>query len=203
MDNSLPGVDSYSKYTPCFLPIRSIKVSPLLSGLYTVQDWLIFLNVVQRSPRVQLHRCIHGIPSHHGPLVPHVREGKTPPEVIKSSSKRQLTSDANNVFGFSTQRAVQYIVFPISYFVQWTEHHTHKYIVSCFGVSFVVFQKKKVGSTLYQEWAVFGKMKMDPAKRAQTQNAGEVSSLQWFFSQSIEMMTDKVWLHCIKPMLLK
>ncbi len=35
--------------------------------------------------------------------------------------------------------------------------------------------------TLYQERAVFGKMKMDPAKRAQTQNAGEVSSLQWFF----------------------
>ncbi len=34
--------------------------------------------------------------------------------------------------------------------------------------------------TLYQEQAVFGKMKMDPAKRAQTQNAGEVSSLQWF-----------------------
>jgi hypothetical protein len=32
--------------------------------------------------------------------------------------------------------------------------------------------------TLYQEQAVFGKMKMDPAKRAQTQNAGEVSSLQ-------------------------
>jgi hypothetical protein len=38
-------------------------------------------------------------------------------------------------------------------------------------------------------------MKMDPAKRAQTQNAGEVSSLQWFFSQSIELMMDKVWLH--------
>ncbi len=29
-------------------------------------------------------------------------------------------------------------------------------------------------SALYQEQAVFGKMKMDPAKRAQTQNAGEV-----------------------------
>ncbi len=43
---------------------------------------------------------------------------------------------------------------------------------------------------LYQERAVFGKMKMDPAKRAQTQNAGEVSSLQWFFSQSIELMMD-------------
>ncbi len=56
--------------------------------------------------------------------------------------------------------------------------------------------------TLYQERAVFGKMKMDPAKRAQTQNAGEVSSLQWFFSQSFELMTDKVWLHCIRPMLL-
>ncbi len=58
-------------------------------------------------------------------------------------------------------------------------------------------------STLYQERAVFGKMKMDPAKRAQTQNAGEVSSLYWFFSQSFELMTDKVWLHCIRPMLLK
>ncbi len=56
---------------------------------------------------------------------------------------------------------------------------------------------------LYQEQAVFGKMKMDPAKRAQTQNAGEVSSLQWFFSQSVELMTDKVWLHCIRLMLLK
>jgi hypothetical protein len=54
--------------------------------------------------------------------------------------------------------------------------------------------------TLYQERAVFGKMKMDPAKRAKTQ---EVSSLQWFFSQSIELMMDKVWLHCIRPMLLK
>jgi hypothetical protein len=41
---------------------------------------------------------------------------------------------------------------------------------------------------LYQERAVFGKMKMDPAKRAQTQNAGEVSLLQGFFSQSIEQM---------------
>jgi hypothetical protein len=51
--------------------------------------------------------------------------------------------------------------------------------------------------------AVFGKIKMDPAKGAQTQNAGEVSLLQWFFSQSIELMTDKVWLHCIIPMLLK
>jgi hypothetical protein len=30
---------------------------------------------------------------------------------------------------------------------------------------------------LYQEQAVFGKMKMDPVKRAQTQNAGENSSL--------------------------
>jgi hypothetical protein len=49
---------------------------------------------------------------------------------------------------------------------------------------------------LYQERAVFGKMKMDPAKRAQTQNAGEVSSLQWFFSHSVGLMTDKVWLHC-------
>ncbi len=41
-------------------------------------------------------------------------------------------------------------------------------------------------ATLYQERAVFGKMKMDPGKRAQTQNAGEVSSLQWFFSQSLK-----------------
>jgi hypothetical protein len=39
-------------------------------------------------------------------------------------------------------------------------------------------------------------MKMDSAKRAQTQNDGEVSSLQLFFSQSVELMTDKVWLHC-------
>ncbi len=36
--------------------------------------------------------------------------------------------------------------------------------------------------TLYQERAVFGKMKMDPAKRAQTQNTCEVSLLQWLFS---------------------
>jgi hypothetical protein len=57
--------------------------------------------------------------------------------------------------------------------------------------------------TLYQERAVFGKMKMDPAKQAQTQNAGELSSHQWFFSQSIELMIDKVWQHCIRPMLLK
>jgi hypothetical protein len=35
-------------------------------------------------------------------------------------------------------------------------------------------------------------MKMDPAKRAQTQNACEVSSLQSFFSQSVELMTGKV-----------
>jgi hypothetical protein len=56
---------------------------------------------------------------------------------------------------------------------------------------------------LYQERAVFGKMKMDPAKRAQTQIAGEVSLLQWFFSQSVELMMDKVLLHCIRPMLLK
>ncbi len=51
-------------------------------------------------------------------------------------------------------------------------------------------------STLYQEPAVFGKMKMDPTKRAQTQNAGEVSFLQWVFSQSVELMTDKVGLIC-------
>jgi hypothetical protein len=66
-------------------------------------------------------------------------------------------------------------------------------------------QTKSYGlwTTLYQEQAVFGKMKMDPAKWAQTQNAGEVLSLQWFFSQSVELMTDKDWLHCIRPMLLK
>jgi hypothetical protein len=66
-----------------------------------------------------------------------------------------------------------------------------------------ITEKVRFFHTLYQERAVFGKMKMDPAKRAQTQNAGEVSSLQWFFSQSIERMMDKVWLHCIRPMLLK
>jgi hypothetical protein len=48
-------------------------------------------------------------------------------------------------------------------------------------------------STLYQERAVYSKMKMDPAKRAQTQNAGEVSSLQRFFSQFVELMMGKVW----------
>jgi hypothetical protein len=58
-------------------------------------------------------------------------------------------------------------------------------------------------TSLYQEQDVFGKMKMDSAKRAQTQNAGEVSLLQWLFSQSVELMTDKIWLHCIRPMLLK
>ncbi len=58
-------------------------------------------------------------------------------------------------------------------------------------------------NTLYQERAVFGKMKMDPAKRAQTQIADEVSLLQWFFSQSVELMTDKFLVHCIRPMLLK
>jgi hypothetical protein len=56
---------------------------------------------------------------------------------------------------------------------------------------------------LYQERAVFGKRKMDLAKRDQTQNAGEVSWLQRFFSLSVELMTDKVWLHCIRPVLLK
>ncbi len=35
--------------------------------------------------------------------------------------------------------------------------------------------------TLYQEQAVFGKMKMDPSKRAQSQNTSEVSSLEWSF----------------------
>jgi hypothetical protein len=65
------------------------------------------------------------------------------------------------------------------------------------------FKSSRSDSTLYQERAVFGKMKMGPAKWTQTQNAGEVSSLLWFFSQSVELMTDKVWLHCIRPMLLK
>ncbi len=71
------------------------------------------------------------------------------------------------------------------------------------GLSLFSSSVLRIFNTLFQERAVFGKMKMDPAKRAQTQNAGEVSSLQWFFSQSVEMMTDKVWLHCIRPMLLK
>ncbi len=53
-----------------------------------------------------------------------------------------------------------------------------------------VEKSTKFGTTLFQERAVFGERKMDPAKRAQTQNAGEVSSLQWFFSQSVELMTD-------------
>jgi hypothetical protein len=61
---------------------------------------------------------------------------------------------------------------------------------------FLVFLDERELYTLYQELAVFGKMKMDPAKRAQTQNAGEVSLLQWFFSHSVGLMTDKVWLHC-------
>jgi hypothetical protein len=52
-----------------------------------------------------------------------------------------------------------------------------------------------MSASLYQERSVFGKMKLDPAKRAQTQNAGEVSLLQWLFSQSVELMMDKVWLH--------
>ncbi len=34
--------------------------------------------------------------------------------------------------------------------------------------------EQQAAISLYQERAVFGKMKMDPAKRAQTQNAGEV-----------------------------
>jgi hypothetical protein len=73
------------------------------------------------------------------------------------------------------------------------------------GPSFAVWDlldKPAIGA-LYQERPVFGKMKMDPAKRAQTQNAGEFSLLQWFFSQSVELMTDKVWLHCNRPMLFK
>ncbi len=40
-------------------------------------------------------------------------------------------------------------------------------------------------NTLYQERAVFGKMKMDPGKRAQTQNTSEVSSLKWSFPNSL------------------
>jgi hypothetical protein len=44
-------------------------------------------------------------------------------------------------------------------------------------------QDKDQHATLYQEQAVFGKIKMDPAKKkqAQTQNTGEVSSLEWSF----------------------
>ncbi len=42
-------------------------------------------------------------------------------------------------------------------------------------------QDKDQHATLYQERAVYGKIKMDPAKRAQTQNTGEVSSLEWSF----------------------
>ncbi len=53
---------------------------------------------------------------------------------------------------------------------------------------FMLFSNISSCTALYQERAVFGKMKMDPAKRAQTQNAGEVSWLQWFFSQSVELM---------------
>jgi hypothetical protein len=37
-----------------------------------------------------------------------------------------------------------------------------------------LLKRKALQQALYQEQAVFGKMKMDPAKRAQTQNAGEV-----------------------------
>ncbi len=39
--------------------------------------------------------------------------------------------------------------------------------------------------SLYKEQAVFGKIIMDPAKRAQTQNAGDVSSLKWDFSNPL------------------
>ena len=87
------------------------------------------------------------------------------------------------------------IILQRGYSVFWTTHF----------LTYPNFKKedKTYSYTLYQERAVFGKMKMDPAKRAQAQNAGEVSSLQWFFSQSVELMTDKVWLHCIRPMLLK
>ena len=59
--------------------------------------------------------------------------------------------------------------------------------------SHFTYTNMELKTTLFQERAVFGKMKMDPAKRAQTQNAGEVSFLQWVFSQSVELMTDKVW----------
>jgi hypothetical protein len=44
----------------------------------------------------------------------------------------------------------------------------------------------EIQSTLYQERAVSGKMKMDPAKRAQTQNTGEVSSLECSFSNPLK-----------------
>jgi hypothetical protein len=42
-------------------------------------------------------------------------------------------------------------------------------------------EKNVLATSLYQERAVFGKMKMDPGKRAQTQNTGEVSSLKLSF----------------------
>jgi hypothetical protein len=45
------------------------------------------------------------------------------------------------------------------------------------SIRFPPFSFTETVRALYQERAVFGKMKMDPAKRAQTQNAGEVSSL--------------------------
>ena len=89
------------------------------------------------------------------------------------------------------------IILQRGYSVFWTTHY----------LTYPNFKKedKTYSYTLYQERAVFSKMKMDPAKRAKlkSQNAGDVSSLQWFFSQSVELMTDKVWLHCIRPMLLK
>jgi hypothetical protein len=94
--------------------------------------------------------------------------------------------------------------------VQEGKRHQKKETSSCFCFCSFCFGGEVSNSwilndigTLYQERAVFGKMKMDPAKRAQTQNAGEVSSFQWFFSQSVEMMADKIWLHCIRPMLLR
>ncbi len=50
--------------------------------------------------------------------------------------------------------------------------------------------------TLFQERAVFSKMKMDPAKWAQTQNAGEVSSLQRFFSNPLNWWRVRFGLIC-------
>jgi hypothetical protein len=91
-------------------------------------------------------------------------------------------------------------IFQSDLFRQTRKNHTRRYFCKKNAENNMITYNK---ATLYQERAVFGKMKMDPAKWAQTQNAGEISSLQWFFSQSIELMMDKVWLQCIRPMLLK
>jgi hypothetical protein len=48
-------------------------------------------------------------------------------------------------------------------------------------VVFTQLGKEILNFSLYQERAVFGEMKMDPGKRAQTLNTCEVSSLEWSF----------------------